>query len=323
MANADELTHVGMEIIVQGTKLSGEVLLKILESITELFKKNSENRDHVIKDNTKDGQQKIKDLVKKHKEGVMAFDDNVTKEQMNDYVKEFKKLGVDFSVVKNDKDDYSFFFSAKDANVIEKALKNIVEKKNKDLEIKKVNTFDLEKENSVENDLEIEPSDRIKKLEPNAAYDEALVIQENFGLSSNKVDWNNEKFLNHLKEVDPQAHRDFLHLKDLDAQINGEKKITDKPLKSPKEKINMDELNKVETNLEKMNRPQRENPVNNLEKEKQTQPQNRKEKQIQQNQNKDAKPQEYSLRAVKEIDTKLKEDNNKNQDKKRTKELSR
>lgn len=405
MAHADELTHVGMEIVTQGTKLSGEVLLKILESITELFEKNSKNQDHVIKDNTKEGQQKIKDLVKKHKEGVMAFDDNVTKEQMNDYVKEFKKLGVDFSVVKNDKDDFSFFFSAKDANVIEKSLKNIVEKKNKDLEIKKVNTFDLEKENSVENDLKIEPSDRIKKLEPNAAYDEALVIQENFGLSSNKVEWNNEKFLNHLKEVDPQTHKDFLHLKELDSQIKGEKKITDKPLKiefdskeqqlehifkqltekekglflqlnkkqiesldnafadgatdwkqsykydelsktfsdesknkvirlyeenifsgsgsSPKEKIHMNELNKVETNLEKMNQSQRENPVSDLGKEKQIQPQNRKENQIKQNQNKGAKPQEYSLRAVKEIDTKLKEDDNKNQDKKRTKELSR
>ncbi len=408
MAHADELTHVGMEIVVQGTKLSGEVLLRILESITELFEKNSENRDHVINDNTKEGQQKIKDLVKKHKEGVMAFDDNVTKEQMNDYVKEFKKLGVDFSVVKNDKDDFSFFFSARDANVIEKALKNIVEKKSKDLEIKQVNTFDLKKENSVEKDIEIEPSDRIKKLEPNAAYDEALVIQENYGLSSNKVEWNNEKFLNHLKEVDPQAHKDFLHLKELDSQINGEKKIdkeiTDKPLRkefdtkeqqldhiykqlTPKEKdlfkqlnkaqiesldnhfadrsthkesskyqelaksfsdeskskvstlfhtnihsgtgnapkgtIHIDEVNMVESNLEKMKQSQRENPESNLGKGKQVQPQNQKEKQVDKNQNKVAKPQEYSLRAVKEIDTKLKEDDNKNQDKKRTKELSR
>ncbi|MEK4677689.1 DUF3801 domain-containing protein (plasmid) [Bacillus cereus] len=43
--------------------------------------------------------------------------------------KRAKKLGVDFSVVRNGKEDYSFFFSATQANVIEKALKNIVERK--------------------------------------------------------------------------------------------------------------------------------------------------------------------------------------------------
>ncbi|MBD8590989.1 MULTISPECIES: hypothetical protein [Peribacillus] len=400
MANADELTHVGMEIVVQGTKLSGEVLLKILESISRLFEKNSENREYIIKDNTKEGQQRIKDLVKKHKEGVMALDDNVNKEQMNDYVKEFKKLGVDFSVVKNEKDDFSFFFSAKDANVIEKSLKNIVEKKSKNLEVKKGK--------NVEKDLEIEPSDRIKNIEPIAAYAEALVLQENYGLSSNKVEWNNEKFLNHLKEVDPQAHKDFLHLKALDSQFIGEKKIdkdmTDKPLikefdskeqqldhiykqltpkekdlfkqlnkvqiegldnfyadssshkeskyfdklaesfsdesiskvsklyhenmdtsnlgDTPKGKIHMDTLSNVEDNLEKMKQGQRENPENKIGKGKQIQPQNQKEKPAEQSQNKAVKPQEYSLRAVKEIDTKLKEDN-KNQDKNRTKQLSR
>lgn len=404
MANADELTHVGMEIVVQGSKLTGEVLLKILESITNLFEENKENRDHIINDNTKEGKQRIKDLVKKHKEGVMAFDDNVTKEQMNDYVKEFKKLGVDFSVVKNEKDSFSFFFASKDANVIEKALKNVVEKKSKSIEAKR--------EKEVEIESEIEPSDRVKKLEPHSAYEEALVIQENYGLSSNKVEWNNEKFLNHLKEVDPQAHKDFLHLKKLDSQLNGditkEKTITDKPLKmefdskekqldhiykqltpeekelfkqvnrvriesldnhfadksihnqskkyddlaksfsdesknkvsklyndniytntgeAPNGKIHMDELNKVESNLEKAKQTQREQPESNTAKDTQIQPQKQpqkpKEKQVEKTQNKVVKPQEYSLKAVKEIDAKLKAQDDKNQDKKRTKELSR
>ncbi|MEB9334509.1 hypothetical protein [Bacillus thuringiensis] len=39
---------------------------------------------------------------------------------------------MDFSVVRNGKEDYSFFFSATQANVIEKALKNIVERSSED-----------------------------------------------------------------------------------------------------------------------------------------------------------------------------------------------
>lgn len=204
LANADELTHVGMEIVSEGTKLSGMVLLKILESITKLFEREKDNRDFIINDNTKEGKQKIKDLIKKHSEGVMSFDDNLTKEQLNDYQKEFKKLGVDFSVIKNEKDNYSLFFSSKDANVIEKALKNIIEKKSRILEEKRDKTAE-----------------------------------------------------------------------------------------------------------------------NNLGKEKQIHPQNRKEKQVEQNKNKSAKPQEYSMNAVKKLDEKLKSQDNKNQDRKRTTELSR
>lgn len=157
MANSDELTRVGMEIVVQGTTLTGQILLKILESLQKLFEKKKDNRDFIINDNTKEGKQKIKDLVKKHKEGVMAIDDNVTKEQMNDYVKEFKKLGVDFSVIKNEKDSFSFFFASRDANVIEKALKNVVEKRSNNIEKKRENVSKQDNEiegNNNKNELE-------------------------------------------------------------------------------------------------------------------------------------------------------------------------
>ncbi|WP_433775475.1 DUF3801 domain-containing protein [Bacillus wiedmannii] len=50
----------------------------------------------------------------------MALDKNLTKEKLKDYQKELKKLGVDFSVVRNGNEDYSFFFSAAQASVIEK-----------------------------------------------------------------------------------------------------------------------------------------------------------------------------------------------------------
>lgn len=50
---------------------------------------------------------------------------------------------------------------------------------------------------------------------PMNAYEEALTIQENYGLTSNKVEWNNEKFISHLKEVAPQEYERFNKLKEI------------------------------------------------------------------------------------------------------------
>ena len=156
MVSVDEHTNNVIEIAGQGAKLTEELILKILRSLNELFEKDTGNKDFVIKDDTKEGKQKIKDLLRKHKDGVMAFDDNITKEQVQDYQKEFKKMGVDFSIVKNDADSYSFFFASRDANIIEKALKNIIEKKNKNLENEK---------EIIPEDKEVIHDDNVKKLE--------------------------------------------------------------------------------------------------------------------------------------------------------------
>jgi len=130
MVSVDEHTQVAMEIVSQGTKLSEELLLKVMRSLTDLLEgKEKGNQNYVLNNNTKEGKQKITDLVNKHKDGVVALDENITQQQLKDYQKEFKKLGVDFSVVKNDKDNYSFFFASQQANIIEKALKNVVESK--------------------------------------------------------------------------------------------------------------------------------------------------------------------------------------------------
>ncbi|WP_080990957.1 DUF3801 domain-containing protein [Bacillus thuringiensis] len=129
MVSVDEHTQVAMEIVSQGTKLSGELLLKVLKALNDLLSSDDKQKDFIIKDNSKEGKQKINDLINKHKDGVVALDENITKQQLKDYQKEFKKLGVDFSVVKNGKDDYSFFFAGQQTNVIEKALKNVIEKK--------------------------------------------------------------------------------------------------------------------------------------------------------------------------------------------------
>ncbi|CAM4101261.1 DUF3801 domain-containing protein [Bacillus luti] len=110
-------------------------MTKLLEN------KEQDPKDYILDGNTKDGKQKFNGLIKKHSNtgGVIALDKNLTKEQLKDYQKEFKKLGVDFSIVRNGKEDYSLFFSAAQAIVIEKALKNIVERKNSELEKIKVN----------------------------------------------------------------------------------------------------------------------------------------------------------------------------------------
>ncbi|WP_144518063.1 DUF3801 domain-containing protein [Bacillus thuringiensis] len=132
MVTVDENTRIAMEIVAQSFKLSEQTLLFVLQSLTKLLE-NKENhpQDYILDNNTTVGKQKISDLIKKHAQsgGVVALDENLTKQQLQDYQKELKKLGVDFSVVRNGKEDYSFFFSATQANIIEKALKNIVERK--------------------------------------------------------------------------------------------------------------------------------------------------------------------------------------------------
>ena len=161
MVSVDDHTRVGIEIVSEGSKLTGELILRILQSVNDLLKRENEKNDFILKDNTKEGKQSIKDLVKKHSDGVMSFDDNLTKEQVGDYQKTFKKMGVDFSIVKNDNDSYSFFFASKDLNVIEKSLKNIIEKKNKEIENQKEIPVQPEIENQ-----EIQLVNSLKELSP-------------------------------------------------------------------------------------------------------------------------------------------------------------
>lgn len=135
MVTIDDHTTNVIEIGSQAALLSEELLLKLFKTLNDFLgdKQNNVN-DKFINDSTKEGKQSIKDLINKHKDGVVALDENLTKEQLKDYKKEFKKLGVDFSVVKNDDNTHSFFFAAEQSNIIEKALKNIVENKSAVLE---------------------------------------------------------------------------------------------------------------------------------------------------------------------------------------------
>ena len=163
MVNVDEHTRNAIEIVSQGAKVTEQTLLFILKSIIKFLEDDNKNKDIVISDNTKDGKQKIQDLIKKHKSNVYALDENLTKEQLKDYQREFKKLGVDFSVTKNGKDSYSFFFAGEQANIIEKALKNISELKSAVLENESVKQAEKEL-TDIKNDLPKEQVDKVKNL---------------------------------------------------------------------------------------------------------------------------------------------------------------
>ncbi|WP_336992683.1 DUF3801 domain-containing protein [Bacillus toyonensis] len=175
MVSVDEHTRVAIEIVAQTLKLSEQTLLRLLEALTKLLEsKEQKPKDYIFDDKTKAGKQKISDLINKHEKsgGVVALDNNLTKQQLNDYQKELKKLGVDFSVVRNGKENYSFFFSAAQANVIEKALKNIVERKSAVLEKEEVKTAEKDLK-VVRQDLTPDQAEKVK-----AIYDEITTTEK-------------------------------------------------------------------------------------------------------------------------------------------------
>lgn len=91
--------------------MTEQTLLFILKSIIKFLEDGNKNKDIVISDNTKDGKQKIQDLIKKHKSNVYALDENLTKEKLNVYQHELKNMVMYFPITKNGKNSYSFFFA--------------------------------------------------------------------------------------------------------------------------------------------------------------------------------------------------------------------
>lgn len=163
MSSVDENTRVAIEIIMKGTKVTEDLILKLLEMLESKLQGEENKNDLFLDETTKEGKMQIKELLNKHKEKIVALDENLTKNQMKDYLNEFKKLGVDFSVTKNGKDSYSFFFAGGQANIVEKALKNIIELKNSvanNEEVLKAQS-DLE---IIQNTLSQDSVDKVKSL---------------------------------------------------------------------------------------------------------------------------------------------------------------
>ncbi|MFD1705252.1 ImmA/IrrE family metallo-endopeptidase [Siminovitchia sediminis] len=68
----------------------------------------------------------------------------------------------------------------------------------------------IEEEIVKERGKEMENKREHEKVDP---YQEALVIQENYGLLSNIAEWENEKFLNYLKSVDEETFKKYIEYK--------------------------------------------------------------------------------------------------------------
>jgi len=147
--NADDQVKEALELVAQGVRLTGNLMNFIFSSIADKLENNKDKA--LINNQTKEGKQKINNLLRKHKDGIQSLDDNLTKQQVKEYQKEFKKLGVDFSIIKNEKDNYSFFFAGNQANVIEKGIKNVVELNSKVLENEQVKEAQLDLDSEMNN----------------------------------------------------------------------------------------------------------------------------------------------------------------------------
>jgi len=156
--DVDRQTDEAIEMISQGARLTTNLINYIFKSIADRLEKGE--KDALINSQSKEGKQKINNLLRKHKEGVQSLDENLTKEQVKDYQKELKKLGVDFSIIKNGKDNYSFFFASGQSGIIEKALKNVVELKSKVMNNEKVKEKQLELDAEM-NDLTDEEKENV------------------------------------------------------------------------------------------------------------------------------------------------------------------
>lgn len=132
MVNVDEDARYGLEVTIKSSKLTKDFLLNSLEKIKDVIKskQGSKSSEKIyLSSKDKKGKLKLKELTEKYKNNLSALPDNINKEQLKDYTKEFKKMGVDFSVKRVSKDSYSFFFSSANSELIEKGIKNVLEKK--------------------------------------------------------------------------------------------------------------------------------------------------------------------------------------------------
>lgn len=150
MSSVDYSVESALNFSVKMANLNGQLLLAVLERLVNLIKGSDEfEKDRMFmngKNNS--GEMKINELFEKHSQGKIDFLDNeITKKEMKAIQKQLKEYGVDFSIVKNGKDNYDLFFAGKDRESIELGLQKAIEKfsksknkfwnKNKDTKTKK------------------------------------------------------------------------------------------------------------------------------------------------------------------------------------------
>lgn len=125
MASIDENVEVGLELTTSALRLTGRVLVAIMD----LFLEEDDRKNYYQDLNNKQGKQKLKDLFTKYENtGVQSLGDNLSSEERKFFEKELKAMGVDFSIRKIGTDEYSLFFAGKDAEAIEKGMENAITK---------------------------------------------------------------------------------------------------------------------------------------------------------------------------------------------------
>ncbi|MCR8860425.1 DUF3801 domain-containing protein [Bacillus pseudomycoides] len=280
MVSVDEHTQVAMEVVAQTLKLSEQTLLRILEALTKLMEnKEKDPKDYVLDNNNKVGKQKISELINKHEKngGVVALDENLTKQQLSDYQKELKKLGVDFSVVRNGKEDYSFFFSAAQANVIEKALKNVVERKIAVLDKEEVKKAEKDLK-EIRQNLTPEQAEKVKEVYDEISTSEKKEPKEN-NINYDRLSKQEKLLYSKLEELDEIKRslfsQEVQRVENLFANrykqnnVEKEDKLTEKDIKAieekdtAKNKESKKEKTEVETNF-KDEKEQVKNMLNSL-----------------------------------------------------------
>ena len=125
MASIDENVEVGIELTTSTLRLTGRSIIAIMD----LFLKKDDRKDYYQDLNNKQGKQKLKDLFTKYENtGVQSLGENLSDDEKKFFEKELKSMGVDFSIRKVGKDNYSLFFAGKDIEAIEKGMENAIQK---------------------------------------------------------------------------------------------------------------------------------------------------------------------------------------------------
>lgn len=125
MASIDENVEVGLELTTSTLRLTGRAIVAIMD----LFLEKDDRKDYYQDLNNKQGKQKLKDLFTKYENtGIQSLGENLSDEEKKFFEKELKSMGVDFSIRKVGKDNYSLFFAGKDIEAIEKGMENAIQK---------------------------------------------------------------------------------------------------------------------------------------------------------------------------------------------------
>lgn len=206
-----------LEISSNSLKLTEELINRLFELCLEKLRESREKdslSDLIINEKSKSGKMKIKDLKEKHEGKIESLDDNVPKEKLKEYEREFKKLGVDFSVAKNQDNSYSILFASNEVGLIEKALKTITEQRIK------------EQSQDIDNDGSIDSQD-INSLDSSKQTAEDYDKDNDGSIDSQDID-DNRKKVQTIKDIDEEQKENQTVSSDLDLEKSSEKIVSEK-----------------------------------------------------------------------------------------------